>query len=185
MPLRSVLHMHICRPSEEMSGVCRLYLHGNCCHQWHLFSRALEVLASHTDCHYKGLRQGSLQGANLVAAAKPLFTPGSAKWSLRFSMGPLPAQSQLHYVRTIAPPAVCKVMNTTPHVHWNCTLLFFETDISGAHKRAVRWQASLWHTTHHTRRWANLSGLQHRAAAHHIWRGKCCMWADTSLDRTW
>ena len=28
------------------------------------------------------------QGVNLVAAAKPLFTVGLAKWSLRLAMGP-------------------------------------------------------------------------------------------------
>ena len=28
------------------------------------------------------------QGTNLVAAAKPLFTPGSAKWSCRLAIGP-------------------------------------------------------------------------------------------------
>ena len=36
----------------------------------------------------KTLRSKDLQGANLVAAAKPLLTPGSARWSDRFSMGP-------------------------------------------------------------------------------------------------
>jgi hypothetical protein len=34
------------------------------------------------------LKSPDLQGANLVAAAKPLLTPGSARWSDRFSMGP-------------------------------------------------------------------------------------------------
>jgi len=32
----------------------------------------------------------AFQGANLVADAKPLLTAGSARWSLRFSRGPLP-----------------------------------------------------------------------------------------------
>ncbi len=47
----------------------------------------------------KSLRSGDLQGANLVAAAKPLLTPGSAKWSDRFSMGPC-AQKVTPFVNT-------------------------------------------------------------------------------------